>query len=377
MLKRPPGTGWRRAKPVAARIGTSPALRAGRTGRRPARGAAQRVVGALVAATCLLTTAGAPSASATIPTTTSPATASSTALYAWGSNSYGELGDATTDDQVTPELSTLAPGVVPTAISAGVGFALAIGSDSNLYAWGTGYLGDGSDTPENSPERITLAAGVGPTAISAGGDDFSLAIGSDGNLYAWGSDLEGQLGDGSASGDVQSPEGITLAPGVTPTAISAGYSSSLAIGSNGALYAWGSNGTGELGDGSTVDQDRPEAITLPTGVKPVGIAEGNGASYAIGSDGDLYAWGDNQFGQLGVNSATGPDTCGDDAHACATSPVAVTVNVGTNQVSAVGPIAGHRGGGEPRQLGGRRDRLRRHPLWLGVEFLLWRRATTR
>jgi alpha-tubulin suppressor-like RCC1 family protein len=164
-----------------------------------------------------------------------------------------------------------------------------------------------------------------------------LAIGSDGNLYAWGSDLDGQLGDGN-NGDVASPEEITLAPGVTPTAISAGYSSSLAIGSNGSLYAWGSNGDGQLGDGTTADHGGPQSVILPAGVRPTAIAEGNGTSYAIGSDGNLYAWGDNQFGQLGENTATGPDACGYGDVACGTTPAAVTVNVGNTVNPSWAPL---------------------------------------
>ena len=324
MLKRPPDIGRLRAGPLEASKGTSRALRPGQSRRCVVSG----LLGALIASTCLLTTAGVASASAT----------SSSTLYGWGSNSYGELGDGSTNNRTSPEPASLAPGIAPTAISAGVGFALAIGSDGNLYTWGTGYLGDGSDKAQNSPKKITLASGVTPTAISGGGDDFSLAIGSDGNLYAWGSDIVGQLGDGNTGTDVESPERVKLAPGVTPTAISAGYSSSLAIGSDGNLYAWGSNGTGQLGNGSTSADAKPEVVTLAASVKATAIAEGDGTSYAIGSDGNLYAWGDNQFGQLGENNATGPATCGDNIEACAMSPVKVTVNVGNAQDPEWAPL---------------------------------------
>ena len=184
--------------------------------------------------------------------------------------------------------------MTPTAISAGEEFSLAIGSDGKLYAWGYNYygqLGDGTTTDHDSPEAITLAPGVTPTAISAG-EEFSLAIGSDGNLYAWGFNYDGTLGDGTTT-EHNSPEAITLAPGVTPTAISAGVQASLAIGSDGNLYAWGVNGDGELGDGTTTEHNSPEAITLAPGVTPTAIAAGDNSSLAIGSDGNLYAWGAN------------------------------------------------------------------------------------
>jgi hypothetical protein len=228
-------------------------------------------------------------------------------LYAWGDNTAGELGDSTSTQHESPEPVTLATGVKPAAISAGEVDSLAIGSDGNLYAWGdnsNGELGDGTTTSRNSPEVVTLADGVKPTAISAGkASGGGLAIGSDGNLYAWGDNSNGQLGDGTTTGH-DSPEVVTLADGVKPTAISAGVLNNLAVGSDGKLYAWGYNGDGELGDGSTTDQDSPEVITLAAGVTPTGMSAGADFSLAIGSDGNLYAWGDNTFGELGDGTTT-------------------------------------------------------------------------
>jgi alpha-tubulin suppressor-like RCC1 family protein len=238
---------------------------------------------------------GVPSASA----------ANSGPLYSWGYNNAGQLGDGTGTDDHSPEMITLAPGVTPTAISAGTYDSLAIGSDGNLYAWGynnAGQLGDGTTTDQHSPEMITLAPGVTPTAISAGAF-HSLAIGSDGRLYAWGSNDQGELGDGTTT-EHDSPEVITLAAGVTPTAIAAGYYHSLVIGSDGNLYAWGYNEIGQLGDGTTTEQDSPEVITLASGVTPTAISAVYYHSMAIGSDGNLYAWGDNINGQLGDGTTT-------------------------------------------------------------------------
>jgi alpha-tubulin suppressor-like RCC1 family protein len=256
-------------------------------------------------------------------------------LYAWGWNIAGQLGDGTTTDRDSPEAITLAAGVTPTAIAAGYYHSLAIGSDGNLYAWGwngAGQLGDGTTTEHNSPEAITLAAGVTPTAIATG-DYHSLAIGSDGNLYAWGDNQYGELGDGTTT-DRYSPEAITLAAGVTPTAIAAGYDFSLAIGSDGNLYAWGVNIDGELGDGTTTDRDTPEAITLSAGVTATAIAAGNSDSLAIGSDGKLYAWGYNGNGEVGDGTTTQRD-----------SPEAITLAAG------VTPTAVAAGGGHSLAIG--------------------------
>ncbi len=257
------------------------------------------LLGVLVASGSLIATVGLTPASATNSTGSS--------IYSWGYNEYGQLGDGTTNNQVTPEAISLAPGVTPTAIAA-VGFlySLAIGSNGDLYAWGdnnVGQLGDGTGVEKNSPEMITLAPDVTPTALAAG-YEHSLAIGSDGNLYGWGDNFEGDLGDNSGVAHL-SPVLITLAPGVSPTAIAAGGDDSFAIGSNGALYAWGYNSYGDLGDGSTTERYSPEVITLAPGVSPVAIAAGqNNDTFAIGSNGALYAWGFNSFGDLGDGSTT-------------------------------------------------------------------------
>ena len=188
------------------------------------------------------------------------------------------------------------PFAVATLLLSSTGIAYAA-TTFTAYGWGYnqfGQIGDGTVT-EHSSEAITLAAGVTSTAISAG-YGHSLAIGSDGNLYAWGYNEYGQVGNGTLT-EQNTPEVVTLATGVTPTAISAGQYHSLAIGSDGKLYAWGYNATGQLGNGTATDEESPKAITLGAGVIPVAIAARTEDSYAIGSNGKLYAWGTTEAGR--------------------------------------------------------------------------------
>ncbi len=249
--------------------------------------------------------------------------ASLTAVLSWGDNSTGQLGNgATGGTSDTPAAVSLPSGVTPIAVSAGGGSGsldpeapmyatYAIGSDGHVYAWGdnsNGALGDGS-TVANSPTPVvvSLPSGVKATAISAA-QGTGYAIGSDGNLYAWGDNDFGKLGNGSTASSSLSPIVVSLPTGVTPTAIAGGYESAYAIGSDGHVYAWGDNSLGELGNGGTTNSTTPVVVSLPSGVTPTAIAGGGGTGYAIGSDSVLYAWGYNAWGQLGNASTTNSST---------------------------------------------------------------------
>ena len=236
--------------------------------------------------------------------------------YAWGNNYYGQLGDGTNTDRTTP-VKVRKPTNVPAdftyvQISAGWDHSLALGSDGNTYAWGWNYygeLGDGTNTDRTTPVKVGKPAGLTYVQISAG-VYHSLALGSDGNTYAWGSNNYGQLGDGTTT-QRTTPVKVGKPTGkpkdFTYVQISAGYQHSLALSSDGNAYAWGDNIEGELGDGTTThSQTSPVKVGKPTG-KPtdftyVQINGGCSYSLAVGSDGYAYAWGYNNYGQLGNNT---------------------------------------------------------------------------
>lgn len=220
-------------------------------------------------------------------------------IYGWGLNNYGQLGDSTRANSSVPVMVKLPKGVTAKEISAGETFAMALGSDGNVYAWGQnnyGQLGDSSTANDSIPVLVKMPTGITAKKIFAA-PFFAFAIGSDGNIYAWGSNSAGNLGD-STKTNSSVPMMVKMPAGITATAISAGSSFGLAIGSDGNIYAWGGNGFGQLGNGTKTNSLVPILVSMPTGVTAKAIAGGRLFSSAIGSDGKVYAWGDNLYGEL-------------------------------------------------------------------------------
>jgi alpha-tubulin suppressor-like RCC1 family protein len=185
-----------------------------------------------------------------------------------------------------------------------------IPSRSLAVSWGLnqlGQLGNGSTALSTTYGGVSGLTGV--TQVSAG-DDHGLALTTDGTVWAWGSDAEGQLGNGSVSvPPVTVPVQVAGLTGVTQ--IAAGHYFSLALTSDGSVWAWGDNSFGELGNGSSGsmgDTDVPVQVPGLTGVSQIGA--GNSFSLARRSDGTVWAWGDGAFGELG-NGTSGTGTYSD------------------------------------------------------------------
>ncbi|WP_339351210.1 InlB B-repeat-containing protein, partial [Bifidobacterium indicum] len=244
-------------------------------------------------------------------------------LYTWGDNSFGQLGRDTTGTPADrPGRVTAPAGVTFTQASAGDHSSLALGSDGNLYTWGAndwGQLGRDTDTTINEtkadrkPGQVALPAGASSSFTWTKATtrwDHTLAFGSDGKLYAWGRNQGGQLGNATIpSGNNNSkaysarPVLVSVPGGVAFSEVSTGHLHSLALSTNGALYAWGQNSYGMLGMddvsiGSVVNT--PKAVRNTAGVAFTQISAGSSSCLAISSDGSLYAWGDNSDGQLGL-----------------------------------------------------------------------------
>jgi len=227
----------------------------------------------------------------------------------WGANELGQLGDGSTTDRATPvEVAGLAGAAV--AVSGGLAHACALLEDGGVACWGQNYygqLGDGSTTDSLTPVQVQGLAGP-VRALSVEGW-HSCALLESNEVQCWGDNNHGQLGDGAGiecKGNNQcSPTPVTMAglPGEV-AAISAGGAfvcALLAPEAGGEVLCWGANYVGQLGDGSTTDRATPAAVQ-GLGGTVAAIEAGETHACALLEAGAVQCWGRNSVGQLGDGS---------------------------------------------------------------------------
>jgi len=237
-------------------------------------------------------------------------------LAAWGRNAEWQLGNGNTTTAQAPvavDASGFLAGKTILAGSIGHYRNLILCSDGTLAAWGTGRIGSAEFTSSSVPVAVDQSGVLaGKTVIAvATGRNHSLALCSDGTLASWGFNDLGQLGSGSSNANIGTVPVLVNQSGVLAgksiVAIRAGTNFSLVLCSDGTLATWGSNTFGALGDSSSFNRNQPVLVNT-TGVlasrTPVAIATGGSHALALCSDGALVAWGSNSSGALGNNSTT-------------------------------------------------------------------------
>ena len=263
-------------------------------------------------------------------------------VWVWGCNGHGQLANGSiTGKGIIPAQARNLDSVI--AVAAGHRHSLALKSDGTVWTWGLndrGQLGDGS-TANRRLEPVQTYNLNGVVAV-AGSRQHSLALKSDGTVWAWGCNGQGQLGDGgpmkegrnsvkkhepvqthNLSGVVAIAAGFTHSLALksdgtvwawgggnnTPAqvqnlndvvSIATSRSHSLALKSDGTVWAWGANYRGQLGDDSTIGRGTPVQVHNLNNV--VAVAAGHEHSLAVKSDGTVWAWGYNVSGQLGNDS---------------------------------------------------------------------------
>lgn len=216
-------------------------------------------------------------------------------LWTWGDNGSGQLGRQLSITGNNPDLVEGFDGAV--AVAAGYSHTVALKSDGSVWTWGWGdwgQLGDGRGNSSPWPVQVSNLSGI--VAVSAGYAN-TIALKSDGTVWTWGYNYRGVLGYGTS--DPYShilPSQVQGISGVT--AIAGGNVHTIALKSDGTVWAWGWNNSGQLGDGTTEDRYLPVQVNGLQDV--VAISGGGNHTLAIKSDGTVWAWGSNDNGQLGL-----------------------------------------------------------------------------
>ena len=222
-------------------------------------------------------------------------------LWTWGRGTSGQLGDNTSTNKSSP-VQTVAFGTNWSQVACGAAHTAAIKTDGTLWCWGYnffGSLGDNSGTNRSSPVQ-TVALGSNWKQVSCG-NAHTAAIKTDGTLWLWGIGDYGNLGDNTATRRSSPIQTITF--GTNWQQVSCGNTHTAAIKTDGTLWVWGGNSYGKLGDNTITQRSSPvQTISFGSNWKQVSASDRNTA--AVKTDGTLWVWGGNTWGQLGDNTAT-------------------------------------------------------------------------
>jgi alpha-tubulin suppressor-like RCC1 family protein len=217
-----------------------------------------------------------------------------TTSWCWGKNTDGQLGDGTTISKSVPVQMLPEPAVNPVPVGRHV-FSF---GNNNLFCWGTGACGDGGGPSSVRLKPTQIALPSWPATNPAGSDQTSCVVVGDGPVACWGVNSHGQLGDGTMV-DRFTPGAVLLPSGIKGQAIFATTdgSSFFLQTTDYKVYAWGRNDRGQLGDGTTTDRSTPVPV-MGIG-SSLQLATGTSHACAMNSDWVIQCWGGNSSGQLG------------------------------------------------------------------------------
>ena len=216
-------------------------------------------------------------------------------LWVWGNSSGGQLGNNSQVNTLTP-VTTFAGGTNWKQVSCGTQHTAAIKTDGTLWTWGNnsqGSLGDNTTINKITPVT-TFAGGTNWKRVSCG-TQHTAAIKTDGTLWTWGYNFGAQLGDNTTTN--RSTPVTTFAGGTNWKQVSGGNNHTSAIKTDGTLWTWGYNSYGQLGDNTTTNRSTP--VTTFAGGTNWKQVSSNLHNTAIKTDGTLWTWGANSSGELG------------------------------------------------------------------------------
>lgn len=220
-------------------------------------------------------------------------------VVSWGGNGFGQLGNGTATASSTPVQVSGLTNVV--SIAAGDFHALAIKNDGTIWTWGYNAYGQlGNGTMDNSSTPVQVLGLLSTPVQVAGGSTHSAVRFSNGQVWCWGNNENGQLGDGMSPAPSLTPVQATGVSNVTQIAV--GKNHTVVVQSNGTVWSWGTNASGELGNGTTNEAASPVQVSGLT----TAVAVGAGGSFSLAAlaDGTARSWGSNAQGQLGNGNNT-------------------------------------------------------------------------
>jgi hypothetical protein len=240
-------------------------------------------------------------------------------IYCWGLGTSGQLGNGATATSKVPVAVTASgvlAGATVTQIDVGGAYACALSAAGAVYCWGDntyGELGNATTTSSNVPVAVTTGGAVVAAEISVGGIS-ACALSSAGAAYCWGDDSQGEIGTNTAA--TTTPQSTPAAvytggvlAGVTLTQISVGSSFACAVSAGGVAYCWGLGTSDQLGNSGTTSSTVPVAVTATSGTVLYGvtltqISTGQAGTCVLSAAGTASCWGNDNFGMFGNNSTT-------------------------------------------------------------------------
>ncbi|XP_063636749.1 probable E3 ubiquitin-protein ligase HERC4 isoform X22 [Pan troglodytes] len=225
-------------------------------------------------------------------------------MLCWGNASFGQLGLGGIDEEIVlePRKSDFFINKRVRDVGCGLRHTVFVLDDGTVYTCGCNDLGQlGHEKSRKKPEQVVALDAQNIVAVSCG-EAHTLALNDKGQVYAWGLDSDGQLGLVGSEECIRVPRNIKSLSDIQIVQVACGYYHSLALSKASEVFCWGQNKYGQLGLGTDCKkQTSPQLLKSLLGIPFMQVAAGGAHSFVLTLSGAIFGWGRNKFGQLGLN----------------------------------------------------------------------------
>lgn len=225
-------------------------------------------------------------------------------MLCWGNASYGQLGLGGIDEEIVvePRKCNFFNGKLVRGMGCGRRHTVFLLGDGTVYTCGCNDLGQlGHDKTRKKPEQVVALDAQNIVAVSCG-EAHTVALNDKGQVFAWGQASDGQLGLSNMEECIRVPRNIKSLSEVHVVQVTCGYRHSLALSRSGQIFSWGQNKYGQLGLGKEGPGVlTPQVVQSLLGIPFAQISAGGAHSFGLTLSGAVFGWGRNKFGQLGLN----------------------------------------------------------------------------